>query len=101
MTPEHRPAEATADESDEWVACNAHGKGNAAFICGHLAAKPTQLWFSDRPSEADPCPDAWCGLCNMAFWEQGEWNDANDGCLDVKVVCHRCYEEMRGRSVRL
>jgi hypothetical protein len=86
------------DESDE-VSCSAHGKASATYVCGHLTTNPAQRWHGDYPSEKDPWPDAWCNQCNEAFLREGEWNEKNTDCLDLKILCSHCYEEAKGASV--
>jgi hypothetical protein len=55
------------DESKN-VICEKHGTNAAAtYVCSHLATNPVQRWNSDRPSQANPWPDAWCNQCNARF----------------------------------
>jgi hypothetical protein len=82
----------------EIVNCSEHAKGYATFICEHLFAEPLQAWFSNRPDEEEPCPDAWCASCEALFLEQGEWNDQNESKRDIKMVCHHCYEKLRSHA---
>jgi hypothetical protein len=30
--------------------------------------------------------------------KEGEWNERNEGCLNVTLLCHRCYEHARSQS---
>jgi hypothetical protein len=31
------------------------------------------------------------------YQEEGEWNANNEGCVNIKLLCHRCYESLRAR----
>jgi hypothetical protein len=66
------------------------------FVCGHLAANPKQQWISSPPDESNQWPDAWCAECDALFQEEGEWNESNEKGLNVKILCHHCYEFLRG-----
>lgn len=85
--------------SSQKIECEAHGEANCAYVCSHLADSPQQKWYCNYPTPEDRWPDAWCGLCEKAFQEQGEWNDANADAASVKVVCHSCYDALKGSSV--
>ena len=80
------------------IDCDNHGGGFAAYICKHLVANPAQKWFGNQPDDEDKWPDAWCAVCEEIFQEQGEWNEKNESKVEIKLVCHRCYEEMRGKA---
>lgn len=86
-------------DPEQTVECPAHGTVDAAYLCTHLLVDPQQEWFCDYPSEENPSPDAWCGACDREFQKEGEWNERNDQSLDIKLICHRCYEDFKGSSV--
>jgi hypothetical protein len=86
-------------DDDERVQCADHGQGRATYVCRHLAADPVQPWFGEPASAERPWPDAWCTACNAAFEAEGEWNERNESAIEISVLCHRCYEDARGRSV--
>jgi hypothetical protein len=75
--------------------CETHGTAYATYVCEHLASEPGQRWFSQEPDGENPWPDAWCEACNTIFREHGEWNEANEKKLKVKLLCHHCYETFR------
>lgn len=81
------------------ISCDTHGETYRTFICGHLAANSTQRWFCNLPSEADPWPDAWCEKCEAALIAEGEWNERSEAELDLKLICHCCYESMMAQSL--
>ena len=88
----------TPRDLEPLIDCGKHKRGFKTFICEHLADNPQQRWFSSEPDEDNPWPDAWCGICNELFEEEGEWNDSNSGRLKAKLVCHRCYESARAAA---
>ncbi|MBV8673007.1 MAG: hypothetical protein JOZ33_06205 [Acidobacteriaceae bacterium] len=77
------------------VNCATHGESFETFVCEHLAANPSQRWYSSAPSVENPWPDAWCHICNHYFEEQGEWNDANSHHIKAELLCHNCYQTFR------
>ena len=81
------------------VECELHGKASTTFVCSHLASHPIQCWHSAFPSDDNRWPDAWCDKCNIAFSREGEWNDKNADEVELKILCHFCYERARGSSV--
>ena len=81
------------------IKCPTHGEAYATYVCGHLARDPLQKWYCDFPSEENPWPDSWCRICEQAFHREGEWNEKNEGALDLTLICHCCYEHSKGISV--
>jgi len=81
------------------IQCGEHGSGFATYVCEHLLANPSQKWFSSGPDEQNKWPDAWCGVCNTFFEEEGEWNGKNESKLKIKLLCHRCYEKLRPAQI--
>ena len=80
------------------IKCHTHGDAYATFICGHLAANPAQEWFSQVPSEDNPWPDSWCAECDVEYMKLREWNDDNSHCLEIKTLCHECYQYARAQG---
>lgn len=81
------------------IECSDHGNGYATYVCEHLVAQPAQEWFSREPDEQNAWPDSWCAACAVFFQEQGEWNEANEKKLKIKLLCHRCYEKLRAQAL--
>jgi hypothetical protein len=69
MESEHKPT----------INCHADGPAFETYICEHLAANPSQTWYSSAPTEQDRWPDAWCSICHQAYLSQNEWNEKNEG----------------------
>lgn len=84
-----------------WAAmsCANHGGGQPTYVCHHLVAEPAQVWYSREPDAENRWPDAWCQACDAIFQEQREWNAENEGRVDIKLICHHCYEEARKKAV--
>lgn len=77
------------------IECKEHGTTEEAFLCEHLLREPNQLWCSRTPTVENPCPDSWCLMCDEHFQEQGEWNEANEAKVPIKLVCQACYKRLR------
>jgi len=86
-------------DSEQDIDCAVHGTTHGTYICSHLMNDPLQQWFCGYPSKDNAWPDAWCGVCEREFQKEGEWNENNEHNLDIRLACHRCYEENKGRSV--
>ena len=81
------------------ICCAEHGEAIATYICGHLAKNPAQQWFCDFPTKEISWPDAWCSKCNAAYLQEKEWNDKNEDCLDLQIICNHCYESAIAASI--
>ena len=82
------------------IKCDSHGDACETFMCEHLMKNPRQEWFSEEADESNPWPDAWCSFWNKVFLADGEWNEKNGSCLNVQLVCHRCYEDLRSEEMK-
>jgi hypothetical protein len=91
-------AEAGEADRSKKIQCATHGTAYATYVCRHLASDPSQEWFSREPDEENRWPDAWCKQCDTFFQEQGEWNEKNEKKLEIKLICHHCYEKLRAES---
>jgi hypothetical protein len=78
--------------------CDRHGLGKITYVCEHLLTDPKQEWFSEDPRAEKPWPDAWCAQCDSLYQRHGEWNDDNSAQVNIKVICHHCYESLRAVS---
>lgn len=86
-------------DDQQTVECSIHGEACATFVCVHLLNDPHQHWHCVYPSEDNRWPDAWCDACDRFFQEEGEWNENNEDNLEIKLLCHFCYEARLGSSV--
>lgn len=83
----------------EQIHCAQHGVSSTTFICQHLFENPVQRWYCDYPTEDRPRPDAWCESCNVEWEKQGEWNEANEDCTAIQLLCGHCYDERMAASL--
>lgn len=77
------------------IICEEHGSSEDAYVCRHLLATPAQFWCSREVTADEPTPDAWCLDCDQYYREQGEWNEKNEGRIEIKLVCRTCYARLR------
>jgi hypothetical protein len=88
-------------DPEKFVDCANHGRGSAAFVCGHLAAG-SRAGFYAAGGSGDPRPDAWCQRCEeVRLAEGGEWNRAAAAFLGVKLICAGCYDAVREKNERV
>jgi len=87
-------------ESD-LIDCEVHGKLRKAFICQHLNRK-TNTGFEEafetyRGMELDEDDDfqAWCSDCEKERIKTDGWNDESMEFAKIKLVCERCYFEIK------
>jgi|SRR6185437_3963301 len=80
------------------VDCETHGSAFQTYVCEHLVRNPVQNWFSSAPSIDNQWPDSWCSICHEAYIREGQWNKKNEGSLNIKLLCHQCYEAHRSRG---
>lgn len=81
------------------ITCATHGESQFTCVCKHLLEEPRQKWHCGYPEPDNAWPDAWCSACNAPFEREGEWNENNEGEIDVSLVCSHCYENLKGESV--
>lgn len=82
------------------IQCDQHGEATATYVCGHLCRQPAQRWFCNIPDADTPFPDAWCTQCHAELQKEGgEWNERNEDCLDLQIICHHCYLNSMAQSV--
>jgi hypothetical protein len=83
------------------VHCEKHGDRRKAFVCDHLLHGLNQGFFS-ADEEGNPYPDAWCSKCEQIRLtnggNSGEWNEASEALIKIKLICGDCYEEIKRRN---
>ncbi len=82
------------------VKCDTHEFGKETWVCEHLLDNPNQEWFSSPITDENPWPDAWCKLCDQEYLKYGEWNDSNAESINIKLLCHQCYELKRSQEIQ-
>lgn len=85
------------DEEPLMVDCGPHGRRVAAVACRHLVdVKDRKVGFIENSSEPDDL-QAWCGLCEKLYVEEGEMSERFRKFNDMAIVCAVCYLEMKER----
>lgn len=87
------------NDDSKHVTCGEHGTASTTYVCSHIGDDPLQRWHSSRASADNPWPDAWCDRCNAKFLRDGEWNESDSDGVDLRILCHHCYERALGKSV--
>jgi hypothetical protein len=92
----------TAQEiKEKYVECRAHDKQRTAFVCNHLIGSNKVGFneafdtFEDMELGEDDDFQAWCDECEAIRQKEGEWNETAMAFTDIKLVCERCYFEMK------
>jgi hypothetical protein len=86
--------------AEQLIECDVHGTTRAAFVCTHLNRGVACGFHANPPAPDDPCPDAWCDLCESVFQAAGgEWNDDNTEIADIAALCTGCYADSRARNI--
>lgn len=86
---------------DKYVQCEAHEYRRTAFVCKHLNHK-TKVGFEeafetveDMELLEDDDFQAWCDECEAVRQNEDGWNDKSMEFAKIKVVCEKCYFEMK------
>jgi hypothetical protein len=85
----------------KYIECSAHEYGRIAFVCKHLNNK-TKVGFEEafetyedmELSDEDDF-QAWCTECETVRQQEGEWNDTSMAFAEIRVVCEKCYFDMK------
>lgn len=86
---------------DKFVNCATHDTGRIAFVCRHLN-KETKVGFEEafetfqnmELGEDDEF-QAWCNECEIERQKNDGWNEALMAFADIRLVCEKCYFEMK------
>lgn len=85
----------------ELIECSIHGKIRKAFICQHLNTKNKtgfeEAFETYRGMKLDEDDDfqAWCTECEKVRLKTDGWNDESMKFANIKLVCERCYFEVK------
>ena len=86
---------------DRYVECSDHEYRRRAFVCKHLnhttkvGFEESFETFEDMELLEDDDFQAWCDECEIVRQEEGEWTDKAMAFAEIKVVCEKCYFEMK------
>ncbi|QEC67336.1 hypothetical protein FRZ67_08520 [Panacibacter ginsenosidivorans] len=72
----------------------AHGKGIASIVCCHLLNSVDSVGFIENNSDPDNL-QAWCYACEFFFQQEEEMSEEFKNFNNAKVVCEKCYEELK------
>jgi len=81
------------------VQCSIHGEQEETFVCRHLVESlhtgiPVGFFF-----ESEPRGDAWCSECEVVRLreggEGGDWNERSEAFAEIRLICGRCYDEIK------
>jgi len=86
----------------KYIACNVHESGRVAFICQHLN-KETYTGFHeafdpDTITDDDDGYQAWCDECEVVRLEEDGWNDTSMAYAKIKLICDKCYFEIKAAN---
>jgi hypothetical protein len=87
----------------KYVECEEHDYRRRAFVCRHLNHEDKvgfEEYFDtfegmELGLEEDDDFMAWCNECEKVRQQEGEWNDTSMEFADIKLVCEKCYFEMK------
>lgn len=86
---------------DKFVKCSTHEFRRRAFVCQHLN-QATKVGFEEAFETFEDMElldeddfQAWCSDCETVRQKEGEWNDKSMAFAQIKVVCEKCYFEMK------
>ena len=85
----------------ELIECSVHGKIRKAFICQHLNMENKtgfeEAFEAYRGMELGEDDDfqAWCSLCEKERLKTDGWNDESMEFAKIKLVCERCYFDIK------
>jgi len=86
---------------ERFVKCGEHDYRRRAFICKHLnhttivGFEEAFETFEDMELLEDDDLQAWCNECEIVRQQEGEWNERSMAFADIKLVCEKCYFEMK------
>jgi hypothetical protein len=87
---------------DKYINCDSHVSGRIAYVCQHLN-KDTFTGFHeafdpDTITDEDDGYQAWCDECEKERMKEGEWNDTSMAFAKIRLVCDRCYFDIRKKN---
>ncbi len=90
---------------DKFINCETHDTERIAFVCGHLN-KHTKVGFEEsfetfqnmELGEDDEF-QAWCSECEIERQKTNGWNETSMAFAEIKLVCEKCYFEMKAVNV--
>jgi hypothetical protein len=84
-------------DADGSIECDEHGVSQEAYACRHVSTGVACGFHSDVKTFANPCPDAWCDLCDEAL-AGGKWTKKLERAAQIRIMCRGCYAGARARN---
>lgn len=88
------------------IECDSHGKIRRAFICQHLNTESKTGFeeaFKTYPGielQEDDDLQAWCSTCEKERLKTNGWNDVSMEFANIKLVCERCYFQIKDFNLK-
>jgi hypothetical protein len=89
-------------EKSKFVDCGYHQRRRRAFVCGHLSTGSKNGFeesfdtFENMEFEyEDDDFMAWCNQCEEIRIKSDGWNEESEKCLNMKLICEKCYFEIK------
>jgi len=98
---EHIDNQTAIKIKDKYVECGTHEYRRIAFVCKHLnhtdkvGFEEAFETFEDMELSEDDDFQAWCSECEIVRRKEDGWNDKSMAFAEIKVVCEKCYFEMK------
>lgn len=98
---EYIDKEAAKDIKDRYIKCSNHEYRRRSFVCKHLnhttivGFEEAFETYEDMELLEDDDLQAWCDECEAVRQNEGEWNEKSMAFAQIKVVCEKCYFEMK------
>ena len=89
------------------IECSLHGKIRKAFVCQHLNTKSITGFeeafetFEGMKLEDDDDLQAWCSECEKERLKTDGWNNISMEFAKIKLVCEKCYFELKKFNLNL
>jgi hypothetical protein len=83
------------------IFCQTHGtQQRYAIVCQHLfesldSKKVVGLYLPHEDIPNNEPFEAWCDECEIVLDEEKGWNDKSESFADFKLVCEKCYDNIR------
>ena len=98
---EHVENETAKKIKNKYIQCADHEYRRIAFVCQHLNRKRKVGFheafetFEDMELAEEDDFQAWCDECEFIRQKEGEWNEESMKFASIKLVCEKCYFEMK------
>ncbi len=95
------------EEKNKFVDCEKHERARRAFVCEHLISNSEIGFvesfetFEDMEFKSDDDDiEAWCDKCESIRLEHNGWNDESIKLIKIKLICEKCYFEIKSMNTK-